>query len=109
MRVLLDEQIDVVLRHQFSDDFQAETVEYRDWKSLDNGALLEAAAAEYEAFVTNDQGIPHQQSLHDTKLRFIVFDAPTNRIEDHEPLVPLAEEALRTMAPGDVRRVEAPA
>lgn len=64
MRVLLDEQLDVALRRHFGRDFTVETVEYRGWKSLENGRLLQQAAEEYDAFVTNDRGI------YCVKLRF---------------------------------------
>jgi len=42
-------------------------------------------------------------------MRFTVFEAPTNQIEHPLPLVAPAQEALREMAPGEVRHVEAPA
>ena len=108
MRVLLDEQIDTALRRHFADDFEVETVEYRGWKSLENGALLSRAARSFDAFITSDQGIEHQQPVQDAAMRFIVFEAPTNQIEHHRPLVAPAQKALREMASGEIRRVKAP-
>lgn len=109
MRVLLDEQLDVALRHHFSDDFEVETVEYRGWKSLKNGALMREAAEDYDGFVTNDQSIPHQRNVAALDLRVVVIEAESNEIDDLLPLVPGAEKALREMAPGEVRHVSAPA
>jgi hypothetical protein len=63
----------------------------------------------YDAFVTNDQGIPHQQRLRDLGLRVIVFDVPSNELEDQRPLMPKVHRALRDMAPGEVRYVKVPA
>jgi hypothetical protein len=106
MRVLLDEQPAVDLRHGFREGFDVETAEYRGWKGVKNGALLrKAEAAGYEAFLTNDQSLTEQQDLSATRLRIIVLDAPTNKQKHHRPLVPKAEEALRDMQPGEVRRV----
>ncbi len=43
MRVLLDEDIPIRLRLYFKEELMVETVEYRGWKGLKNGALLHAA------------------------------------------------------------------
>lgn len=109
MRVLIDEHFDVRLYRLFEEGFEAETVEYRGWKGVGNGDLLRRASEEYDAFVTNDQGIPHQQRLHDLGLRIVVLEVPSNELKDQKPLMPEVCEALRTMSPGEVRRVKAPA
>lgn len=107
MRVLIDEHFDVRLHQFFEEDFDAETVEYRGWKSVGNGALLRRANREYDGFLTNDQGIPHQQRLRDLDLRIIVLNVPSNELEDAEPLMPDVCNAFREMQPGEVRRVGA--
>ena len=43
MRVLLDEDIPISLRHYFQTEVVVETVEYRGWKGLQNGALLRSS------------------------------------------------------------------
>ncbi len=108
MRVLLDEQIDVALRHRFAQHLEVETVDYRGWKNLENGDLLRQAAAEYEGFVTNDGSIPHQQNISRLDLRVVVLEAPSNKIEDLAPLVPDVQQALSKMRPGEMRRVGRP-
>ena len=80
------------------------TVAQRGWSSTKNGALLRLAEdAGFEAFLTADQGIRHQQNLSSSKLRIIVFEAPSNRMEHIRPLLPKATAALREMAPGELR------
>jgi hypothetical protein len=63
MRVLLDEQIDKRLKPLFDPSFVLLTVKERGWDGLKNGNLLRAAQAEFDALVTMDRGIPHQQNL----------------------------------------------
>jgi hypothetical protein len=109
VRVFIDEHLDVRLYQLFGGNFDAETADYRGWKGAQNGELMRRAAAEYDAFVTNDQNIPHQQNIAALDLRVVVLIAPSHKVEDLEPLVPDVEKALREMAPGDVRYVEAPA
>jgi hypothetical protein len=52
MRVLLDKQLAVDLRHDFGEDLEVEMAEYRGWKGIKNGALLEKTEADYDSFVT---------------------------------------------------------
>ena len=80
------------------------TVSQRGWSSTKNGALLKLAeAAGFEAFLTADQGLRHQQNLSSSKLRIIVFEALSNRMEHISPLLPQAIAALREMMPGELR------
>lgn len=62
------------------------TVQERGWSSLENGALLELASAEFEVLVTADQNIPHQQNLARFDLAVIILAAASTRIEAYEPL-----------------------
>ena len=69
-----------------------------------NGALLRAAEADgFEVFLTADQSLQFQQNLTGTKLRIVVFAAPSNRIEHIRPLLPQAIAALQEMLPGELR------
>jgi predicted nuclease of predicted toxin-antitoxin system len=58
VRVFIDEHLDVRLYQLFGGNFDAETADYRGWKGAQNGELMRRAAAEYDAFVTNDQKYP---------------------------------------------------
>jgi hypothetical protein len=84
--------------------FELLTVPQQGWSKTKNGALLRLAeSAGFEAFLTADQSIRYQQNLSASKLRIIVFEAPSNRMEHIGPLLPQAAEALRQMVPGELR------
>ena len=54
------------------------------WAELANGALLDAAEAEFDALITTDQSLRYQQNLVDRRLAILVL--PTNswpRIQAH--------------------------
>jgi hypothetical protein len=100
MRVLLDEHMHVQLRQLFDEGIEAETVRYREWTTLENGALMRAAEAEYDAFVTMDRGIPHQHELADFDLAVVVLEAKSNKYDAVAPLMPEVNRALQDAKPG---------
>ena len=103
MLVLIDESLPKRLRRELT-GFQAFTVPQRGWSRTKNGALLRLAEeAGFEAFLTADQSIQFQQNLAKSRLRIIVFAAPSNRIEHIGPLLPRAIAALGEMQPGELR------
>ncbi|MCY4368038.1 MAG: hypothetical protein OXF41_01175 [bacterium] len=54
MKILIDEDLDVRLRHLFP-HHEAYTVEYMGWKSLSNGAMLDKAdGAGFALLITGD-------------------------------------------------------
>lgn len=103
MLVLIDESLPKPLRRDLP-GFQSFTVQQRGWSRTKNGALLRAAeSGVFDAFLTADQSIQYQQNLSNSKLRIIVFQALSNRIEHIRPLMPQAIDALNEMAPGEIR------
>jgi predicted nuclease of predicted toxin-antitoxin system len=107
MRVLLDEQLDHRLKPLFDRDFVAVTVHERGWGSMKDGALLRAAQAEFDALVTMDRGIPHQQKVQALSLGIVVVRAMSNRRADVAPLIPKVNDVLREIGPGEVVYVSA--
>ena len=105
MLVLIDESLPKRVRREMP-GFRAFTVPQRGWSRTKNGALLRLAeSAGFEAFLTADQSLQYQQNLSKSKLRIIVFDALSNRMEHIGPLLPKAMAALREMSPGEVRLI----
>ena len=103
MLVLIDESLPKRIRRELP-GMQAFTVPQRGWSKTKNGALLRLAeAAGFDAFLTADQSLQYQQNLSASKLRIIVFAAPSNRLEHIGPLLPQAIDALTTMLPGELR------
>lgn len=107
MRVLLDENMPKALIRLFAPEIEAWTVPQRGWSGLKNGKLLIAASADFDALVTTDQGIPHQQNVSQYEIGIVLMEAKSNRIEDLAPLVPEVKAQIGSIAPGIVLRVAA--
>jgi predicted nuclease of predicted toxin-antitoxin system len=84
-----------------------ETIHQRHWSDLDNGALLDAAAADtYDVFVTLDQSLRFQQNLVGRPIAVVVLRAASNRLEDLQPLVANLLGAVLTAPRGQATLVE---
>jgi predicted nuclease of predicted toxin-antitoxin system len=106
LRVLLDANLPVGLAAQLA-PHEVQSVHHRGWSDLDNGGLLEAAAREYDAFLTLDQSIRYQQNLRDRPIAVVVLRARSSRIRDLEPLLPALLQMLPAARPGEVTIVSA--
>ena len=108
MRVLLDECLPRTLKREIV-GHDVITVPEAGWAGKKNGELLRLAAAEYDVFVTMDQGLPFQQNLaaaaQEGRFSVLILEAPSNRLEALLPLVPALHEALRRAGSGGVVRV----
>ena len=107
MRVLLDEHLprrltDALVGHE------VRTVHQQRWSGLRNGELLERASAEgFEVFLTADRSLEHQQNLARFPMGFVVLEAPSNDLDDLDPLVPSALDAIASVTRGQVIHVQA--
>jgi hypothetical protein len=108
MRVLLDEDLDVRLRHHFGEGVEVVTVEYRGWKGLTNGRLLSAAEAEFDVLVTADDSLPAQQNLAKLILAVVILRPRSKALPDLVELMPQVTGLLPRLRPGDVVRVFPP-
>ena len=102
MRVLLDENLPRRLIQEFDEDHEAWTVGQCGWKGKENGELLRTAEAEFDVFLTTDQGIPHQQNLSQIELGIVILRARSNRFADLMPLMEPVNECIRELEEGDV-------
>ena len=107
MRVLLDENLDWRLVRYFDADFQVATVSRLGWKGKRNSELLQQAAATFDALVTMDKGIEHQQNLSKYAIGVILISARSNRIQDIQPAMLKVNQVLREVQPGQVIPVTA--
>lgn len=105
MRVLLDENVPRKLKHRLAPEHDAVTVAEHGWTGLVNGALLLAADAEFDAFVTLDRGIVYQQNLSGLALWIVAIRAFSNTYEELLPLVPSIHAALARFGPSEIARV----
>ena len=105
--MLLDENLPGKLARLFAPQMETVTIARRGWRGIDNGELLAMAQEEFDALVTMDRGIPHQQNLEGIELVILLLEAPSNRLADLAPLVPEAMEVLSRAKHGDVLQVPA--
>lgn len=87
MKVLLDECVDARLAREIV-GHHVRTVPEAGWAGLDDRAVLEHAEKGFDAFVTTDSNIEHQQNLARFDVAVIVLRAPSNRLPDLKPLIP---------------------
>lgn len=107
MRVLLDENLPRQLKRHFSSDVEVQTVQERGWNGIKNSELLRLAAREFEVFLTMDRGVEFQQNIQSLSIGVLLIRAPSNRFEDLQPLIAEVHNALNTVQPGQLRRVDA--
>ena len=77
------------------------------WAGMKNGPLLARAAAEFDAYITVDQNIQHQQRVPVPGLAIIILRAATNDIDALRPLMEQVRAILQTVKGGEVRLVSA--
>jgi hypothetical protein len=69
------------------------------WSELNNGALLTAAEAEFDALITTDQHLHQQQNLVNRKIAILVLPfASWPKLERHMSEIAAAIDRLK---PGD--------
>jgi hypothetical protein len=105
MRLLLEEYLDRRLKRFFGEEHDVVTVWERGWGGKEDGELIEDAQREFDALLTMDQGITHQQNLGDIDLAKVLLEAPSNRLADLAPLVEKVQAVLSGARPGEVLRV----
>lgn len=80
----------------------ARTVPECSWGGCQNGRLLALAPKHFEDFVTADRSLSLQHNLDRYDIAVVVLAAPSNAIEVLEPLMPMVEQTLATIRPGEV-------
>ncbi|MGQ0652925.1 MAG: hypothetical protein ACT4P4_11785 [Betaproteobacteria bacterium] len=63
------------------------------------------AAADFDAFVTVDKKLHHQQNLSKLPVAVVLLDAPSNELAFLLPLVPNLERVLSSLKPKTHARV----
>ena len=107
MRLLLDESVPIQLRSLLI-GHDVSTVRHTGWSGKSNGELLALARGEFDAFITLDRNLEHQQNITEQDIPIIVLIARRSRIDYLEPLVPRVLEALQNLKRGQVIRIGAP-
>lgn len=96
MKLLLDENLPVKLKDFFSDIHEVETVQGRGWNGVKNGKLFQLlTSAGFDALVTIDKNLRHQQRIDDLNVIIIILNAKTNRLSSLKPFVAKLEEIIK--------------
>ncbi len=103
MRILLDECVPWPL-HKLLAGHECSTAQQHGWAGIKNGELLRRAEAEFDLFVTADQGIRYQQSLAGRKIAILEFS--TNDLRRILAAGVLVQQAVPSLKPGEHRRLK---
>ena len=101
MKLLLDECVPQRLRDEFP-GHDVYTAEAAGLLGVKNGALLSAAAAEFNVLITVDQKMRFQQNLQKFDLALIVLIAKPCRYPQLKLLAPKVLEVLDEIKAGEV-------
>jgi predicted nuclease of predicted toxin-antitoxin system len=108
VKLLLDENIDEAFC-RYMPNHEVHHVSHLGWQGTKNGELLaKAADAVFEAFITADKGMPHQQSMKGRPYPLIVLDIHPNILENQVICVPMIEERLSRADAGEVYVIDGP-
>ncbi len=95
MKLLLDENIPIQLRDEFSQSFDVYTVRYMGWNTLEDSDLLVAAhTANFNFLITVDKRLHRQHNLENFDFQVITLATFSNRIQNLIPFIPLIEQAI---------------
>src|SRR3954462_10728975 len=99
MKLLLDENLPHRMRHELP-GHEVFTTAYMQWGGVENGELLKlAASAGFDAVITNDRGLEHEQNLDSLPLAVVVVLVKVNTIEAMRPLYPGLLNVLQSLRP----------
>jgi predicted nuclease of predicted toxin-antitoxin system len=95
MKLLLDENLPRRLKLDFP-DYEIYTVYDMSWNGLRNGKLMERMLEEgFNALLTFDKNLQHQQNFRKYPLTVFVLSAVTNTYSELTKLSPIIHEQLK--------------
>ena len=94
MKLLLDENLPKRLKQDFP-EYEVFTVRDKGWNSMKNGELLKLMLAEnFQALLTFDKNLQHQQNFEKYTLTVFVLNAIINT---YEVLTHLSEKVIKAL------------
>jgi hypothetical protein len=76
------------------------------WKSIKNGELLALAEAQFDLFITSDQGLAYQQNLRGR--RIAILQLSTNKLRPIQAAAAQVRSVIERMSALEFRRLEIP-
>jgi len=105
VNILLDECVPRPLRKLLV-NHTCRTAQEMGWKSVKNGELLTLAEAQFDLFITSDQGLAYQENLRGR--RIAILQLSTNKLRLIEAAAAQLREAIETISSAELRRLEIP-
>jgi predicted nuclease of predicted toxin-antitoxin system len=88
MKLLLDENLPVKLKHFFSGKHDINTVSEKGWAGKKNGELLGLMTLNgFDGLITIDKNLVHQQNIGRFDVTIFVLNAANNKIETLKPFI----------------------
>jgi hypothetical protein len=105
VKLLLDENLPHQLRLEIP-GHEVSTTAHMGWAGVENGALLRLAAdAGFDALLTNDRGLEHEQNQPSLPVAVVVLMVKSNNIEAIRPLYHSLLQALADLRPNELVKV----
>ena len=104
MKVILDECLPRGLKPLLI-GHSVRTVRNERWNGTKNGKLLRLIETQFDAFITVDRGLEHQQKTMSMAVGIVVLKATDNSLPALTPLIPEILSALNRIKPGQIIRV----
>jgi hypothetical protein len=104
LRILLDENLDWRLE-RYLPGHEVESVQLNGWAGLKNGALLSRAQDSFDAFITLDRNIGHQQNISKYKIIVVALRAQSNRLDHTWPLMADVVKQLPALPEGSINTI----
>ena len=105
MTILLDESVPRVVKTRLN-EYSIATVQEMGWTGMRNGELLAAASQQFTVLITADKNLRYQQNLKGHRLSIIVL--PTNQVSLVVTLLPVIQDTLMAIQPGDLIQISLP-
>ncbi len=105
MRILLDECVNPRVREAFP-GHSVETVKGMGWGGITNGKLMALAKENFDVLVTVDKNLEHQQNFAKLTFGLVVVSVADNNIRFFRPIFTLLRQAVESIGPGQVIRVD---
>ena len=105
MKILFDENVTRKLKKDLP-DFEVWTVSEMGWKGKKNGVLLREILTEgFEALITGDKNIEHQQNFRDYPIPVVILNTRFLFYKDLKPLAPLVTVFLNNKPKAGINKI----
>lgn len=89
MKILLDENIDIRVKHLFPEGIEVFTVKDMGWIGIKNGELMQLLSQyNFDYWIVVDKNIPYQHNTKDISFTIIVLNIFRNTLKSIQTILP---------------------